>query len=111
MAVVPNPLPVKPPDDIGSDRTDLARLWKAVAAVVNLVRAFFSGRLIEWHVDEPVDDVATPILHNLRRKPIGWLPFRWEGTVWPETNYEAWTADTLAPRTAAGTVVMSFVLF
>lgn len=104
-------LPIKAPPPLGTDRSALTRLWDAVEATVGLARAFFTGRLIEIHVDEPIDDLATPILHGLRRKPFGYVPFRQDANSVPYTNYEAWTANTLAPRTAAGTMTISFILF
>lgn len=112
MGVIPNPLPIRAvPEQPGTDRSRIDRLWNAVTAIVGIVRDAVGGRLFEWHIDEQIDDAMTPILHGLKRKPIGLFLFRSSHAAFPITNYEAWTESTICPSTSAGTAVISFVLF
>lgn len=110
MPVVANPLPIKTPDTLGTDRTAVLRLWKCVDDLVNIARAILGGRLIEWHVDEPLTTALIPIPHGLRRKPFGMLLFRSTLSTFPITNYEAWTETTICPSDASASTV-SFILF
>lgn len=115
MAVVTNPLPVRIPREVARESSEtltLSRLQIAVADCVSLIRALFSGRLLEWHEDETIESgSATTIRHGLGRVPRFIIL---AGVDTPRIVYrhrQQWTENVIVLQASAGTPAVSFVLF
>ena len=111
MPIVPNPLPLKVPREVGRDRTVSARLWDALTDCVSVLRALLSGRIVEWHEDEPLGSTGATIFHNLKRRPFGRIIVRQSGNRVVYDDYDQWDEVAVVLRTGAGTITVSFVLF
>lgn len=111
MPIVPNPLPLRPPRDLGTDRTALHRLWDAASDAVGLLRALFGGKVFEWHEDEIIDVADTSIAHGLNRRPFGFLIVRRSAARAVAERYDQWTDSAIVLFTVTGSQTVSFVLF
>lgn len=111
MPIVANPLPLTSPSDIGRDRNAVGRLWEVVADCAAFIRALVSGRVFEWHEDEPIDTSMTPIKHALRRRPWGALIVRNSDNRVTLYYYDQWDEEQIVLGTGAGSTTLSFVLF
>lgn len=103
-------IPLKAPRQLGRDRNVLPRLWDAADDCVSLIRAVFSGRVVEVHEEEPVDGVTT-ITHNLKRRPYGLIVLRNSADTRKHVDlYDRWTETEIVISSSTVTL-LTFVLF